>query len=437
MKIPLTISEGYCKDWGIFEAIREFMQNGRDETRRGCTFDAWYLPDKQQIRLATKGAVLHRRTLLMGEGDKAGRSDMLGQHGEGYKIGSLVLLRMGKAVRFRTGTEVWVPTIEFSKKFDAKVISFEITGGRKQLDEVVIEVNGINQEEWDAIKWKFLFMDEHNFETIESPAGDILLDAGGHLFVDGLWVCQEEEFIHGYNFLPQGIDLDRDRRMIGLFDGKTGTSKIWEAIYMRDAETYGDMVDAMLAGDSNDVEHFRYNWCVAEKVRDQVAARFVEKHGKKAVPVGNASETRELEFFGRTGEYVKSDGLREILCDKIGTLHSVKAELANEIRGEYTTVDLDPEEAKNLLLARDFVAMGTTEKIPAIEIVDFGDPGVLGLRKEGRIFVAKKTLSNPIETIKTVVEEVAHVAGADGTHSHVEKIHDIYATAVAALLIKA
>ena len=61
---------------------------------------------------------------------------------------------------------------------------------------------------------------------------------------------------------------------------------------------------------------------------------------------------------------------------------------------------------------------------------------MLGLRKEGRIFVAKKTLSNPIETIKTIVEEVAHVAGADGTHDHVEMIHEIYATAVAHLLTR-
>lgn len=436
MKIPLTISESYCQDWEIFEALREFMQNGRDETRRGCTFDAWYIPDKQQVKMVTKGAVLRRETLLMGAGDKAGRADMLGKHGEGYKVGSLALVRMGKGVKIRTGTEVWVPSIEFSESFGAKVIVFEVLDGRPQVDQVSVEVNGITQDEWDEIKWKFLFMEEHKFDVVESPAGDILLDGEGHLFVDGLWVCQEPDFLHGYNFLPQGIDLDRDRRLIGLFDGKTGSSKIWEAVYMRDADKYGDMVDAMLADDQSDVGHFRYDWCVSEKVRDQVAARFIKKHGEKAVPVSTISESRELEFFGKKGELVKSDGLRDILSKKVGTLHSVKAKLANEIQAEYTTVDLEPEEAKNLLLARDFVGMGITGNIPAIEIVDFGDPGVLGLRKEGRIFVAKKTLSNPMETIKTVVEEVAHVAGADGTHSHVEKIHDIYARAVVKLLIR-
>ena len=434
MKIPLTISESYCKDWGIFEALREFMQNGRDEIRRGCTFDAWYLSQKQQVRMITKGAVLTRETLLLGTSDKRGRSDMLGQHGEGYKIGSLALLRLNKGVRIRTGTEVWTPAIEFSKKFGANVITFDIVGGRKQRDEVVIEVNGITEEEWDLVKWKFLFLDEHSFTVAESPAGSILLGARGHLYVDGLYVCQVADFVHGYSFLPQGVNLDRDRRMISSFDGKTGTSQIWEALYMKDTEKYGDMVDRMLAEDRPDVEHFKYNWCVSEKARDQVAARFVEKHGEKAVPVMNIAESRELEFFGRKGEVVKADGLRAILGQKIGTLYTVKKEVAAEIQAEYSTVDLSPEEAKNLLLARDFVGMGTTRDVPAIEIVDFGDPGVLGLRKEGRIFVAKKTLSDPKETIKTVVEEVAHVAGDDGTHSHVEEIHEIYATAVAHLL---
>ena len=299
-----------------------------------------------------------------------------------------------------------------------------------------MEVNGISVEEWETIKWKFLFLEDHGFDIAESPAGDVLKGARGQLYVDGIWVCQVADFVHGYNFLPQEVDLDRDRRMISSFDGKSATSKIWEALYMRDSDEYGDLVDRMLAEDRPDVEHFKYSWCVSEKTRDQVAARFVEKHGEKAIPVSTLSESRELEFVGRKGKLVKADGLREILGRKVGTLYSVKRDLADEIREEYSTVDLSPEEAKNLLLARDFVGMGTTENIPAIEIVDFGDPGVLGLRKGDRIFVAKKTLSNPVETIKTVVEEVAHVAGDDGTHSHVEKIHDLYATAVAHLLTR-
>ena len=436
MKIPLTISESYCKDWGIFEALREFMQNGRDETRRGSTFDAWYLPAKQQVRMVTKGAVLSRETLLLGTSDKRGRSDMLGQHGEGYKIGSLALLRLGKGIRIRTQTEAWTPAIEFSKKFGAKVIVFDIVGGRKQVDEVSVEVNGITQEEWDLVKWKFLFLEEHEFDIAESPTGSVLLGAHGHLYVDGLYVCQAADFLHGYSFIPQGVELDRDRRMIKSFEGETGTAQIWEALYMKDPEKYGDQVDKMLAEDRPDVDHFKYNWCVSERARDQVAARFIEKHGEKAVPVSSISESRELKFFGRKGEVVKADGLRQLLSEKVGTLYSVKREVADEIQAEYGVVDLDPEEAKNLLLAQDFVRMGTTENIPSIEIVDFGDPGVMGLRKEGRIFVAKKTLSDPVETIKTVVEEVAHVAGGDGTHSHVEKIHEIYAAGVAHLLTR-
>lgn len=434
MKIPLTVSEDYCSSWGLFEGVREFMQNGRDATRAGCTFDAFYSEKDHQVRLITKGALLEHRTLLLGKSTKRGRADMLGQQGEGYKIGSLVLLRLGKRVKIRTGSEVWQPEIAYSKQFDENVIVFDIQGGRKHRDEVVVEIHGVTPEEWGPIKERFLALDEHDFEIVESPAGSVLIDGAGHIYVDTLWVCQDKELRHGYNFHPSDVDLDRDRRLVESFKARTLAARVWESLYLNINGAYCDLVDGMLADDVPDVEHFRYDWCVGTKTREKIADRFREKHGQSAIPVQTESEARELEFFGRKGEVVASRTLRDIVERKIGTLNTVKHQLAREVQKEFAAVDLDPAEAKNLLLATTFIQKATSTPLPPVSVVEFRDPRIMGMRKDGAILLGRAAVADPIEAIKTVVEEVAHIAGADGTHSHVEEIHRIYAAGVVNLI---
>lgn len=438
MKIPLTISEDYCATWGLFEGVREFMQNARDATRSGCSFDAFYQPDEGRLAITTKGAVLEHRTLLLGQSTKRGRADMLGEWGEGYKIGSLVLCRLGKRIKIRTGTEVWQPELEHSKKFDAKVLTFDIVGGRKQRDEVVVEIFGITPEEWEPVAPKFLFLEEHQHEVVESPAGSVLMDGAGELFVDGIWVCSEEGLEHGYDFLTNDVTLDRDRRMLRSFDIRTLSAKVWEALYMRIGGDYCDMVDSMLADEADDVAHFQYDWCVGQRTRKQVADRFREKMGSDAVAVRTESEAREMEFYGKKGQIVDAAPLRSVLEREIGTLESTRRALGEEIKAEHSMVDIDPEESHNLLAAIQFVMKAldrnNSEICKDIAVVEFNDPRIMGMRKQGKIYMSRNCLGSFEEALKTMVEEVAHEVGADGTHSHVEMIHQIYAQGIVGML---
>jgi len=438
MKIPLTISEDYCADWGLFEGVREFMQNARDAVRSGCSFDAFYHPDESRLVVKTRGAVLEYKTLLLGKSTKRGRADMLGEQGEGYKIGSLVLCRMGKKIKIRTGTEIWEPELEYSEQFDARLLTFNISGERKQKDEIVVEINGITPEEWAPISPKFLFLDDHEFETVESMAGTVLIDGNGQIFVGGIWVCQNKELTHGYDFRPSDVKLDRDRRLVESWDAKGLAAKIWESLYLRSEGDYCWQVDEMLASGANDVEHFRYDWCVGQNARKLVASRFQEKFGEKSIAVRTESEVRELEFYGRRAEVVTSEALREVVEREVGTIESVRRSMEESVKREYTVIDITPEESKNLLASVQFVAHSLARKSSTIhndiKIVDFMNPDTLGLRKKGKIYISRRCLRSFEEALKTVVEEVAHEVGADGTHDHVEMIHQIYADGISSIL---
>lgn len=414
------------------------MQNARDASKSGCTFDAFYIPGESKLTIRTKGAVLEHKTLLLGQSTKRGRSDMLGEQGEGYKIGSLVLSRLGKRIKIRTGSEVWQPELVHSKTFDAKVLTFDIAGGRKQRDEVFVEINGISPEEWAPIAPKFLFLEDHDYESVETAAGSVLIGAHGHIFVGGIWVCHDEELFHGYDFRPSDVNLDRDRRIVKNWDAKGLSAKIWESLYLRPEGDYCWQVDDMLAVGTNDVEHFRYEFCVGHNARKLVATRFQEKFGEKAVPVRAESEVRELEFYGRRAEVVESDVLREVLEKEVGTIESVRLSMEESVKKEYTVIDITPEESKNLLASVQFVAHALDRKSATVHnditIVDFMNPKTLGLRKKGKIYISRNCLSSFEEALKTVVEEVAHEVGADGTHDHVEMIHEIYAAGISGIL---
>jgi hypothetical protein len=438
LKIPLTIEEDYVQDWGLFEGVREFMQNGRDATRDGCTFDVVYLSDSNTIRARTVGAKLEHRSLLLGASTKRGRSDMLGNKGEGYKVGSLALVRLGKGVKIRTGTEVWVPAIEFSKKFGAKVLMFDIDNGRKDINEVVVEISGVDQDEWDSIRRRFLFVDDDGKRIVESPVGSAIIDGLGQIFVDGIEVCKLDKFHHGYNFRPQDVKLDRDRRLVDYFEAHKLTARIWEALYLSVGREHCDLVDRMLANNVPDIEYFRYEWCVGQNARKQVAERYKAKMGGPVIPVKTESEVREIEFYGRKGAVVEAESLRTILETEVGTIEQVKRDLAEEIKAEHTMVDLDPVESKNYLLAMEFVSKATKRSgftlTKDVTIVEFRSPNTMGMRKSDKIYLSRNTLRSFEEAVKTLVEEVAHEVGGDGTHGHVERMHTIYANGIAMLL---
>ena len=363
---------------------------------------------------------------------------MLGEQGEGYKIGSLVLCRLGKGVKIRTGTELWIPTLEFSKSFGAKVLTFDITGNRKLLNEVVVEISGVTQEEWDSIKGKFLFIDGGDDVVVESALGSVIIIGVGAIYVDGIWVCNADKLKHGYDFRPNDMRLDRDRRLVADHDANKMAAKLWEGLYMRPEKDFCEVVDTMLADGVQDIEYFRYEWCVGLAARTQVANRFRDKFGSDTIAVKTESEVRELQFHSRQACVVESAPLRELLESQLGTIESVRRELGEGIKHRYSTVSLDPIESKNLLLAIEFVSKSTKRSgstiTENITVVDFNSQNTLGMRKDGKIYIGRCALASFDTALKTLVEEVAHEAGADGTHSHVWRIHEIYSDGVALLM---
>lgn len=428
MRIELTIKTTYLPEWRAWEGIRELVQNAKDaETEHHAPMRVRHrAPDTLVIE--NEGVTLPHEALLLGFTSKQSRSDLIGKFGEGLKLGILALVRAHHTVKIRSGSEVWVPRIVRSEKFDAEVLAFDIHKGRKQEDRVQIEISHVSKEAWEAIQTKFLFLTKPK-QSVDTWHGSLLLDPEqvGKVYVRGIFVCPTEN-AYGYNLAH--VEIDRDRKMLDPFSLRHQICGIWSSAL----EARPDLVlefKSLLERQAKDVEGFgEYEASkIPEAARSRIAADFVSKHGEKALPVGTLAESSELQHYGMVG-VVCSSQLRALLEKNLGTFDHNRGKLRNSPSRSYGWHELSAQEQRTLRDCED-LAGGKVD-----EICDFRDAGLMGLFLDGRILLAKRVLSDRYETMQTLVHEVAHKAGGDGEKGHVEEIERIWSNIVKKLEAK-
>ena len=235
-KYELSLAPDYVPEWGVVEAVRELFQNAIDQqtTLPDNAMFFNYDAEKQLLSVGNKNSALEVKTLLLGSTTKANDSKTIGQHGEGYKVATLVLTRLGKVVTFYNygAREVWRPRFVKSRRYGTQVLTFFVD--KKYIwqsvpdNNLLIEIEGITPEEYAKIVESNLHLQDVG-DVIETPRGRILEDEKfkGKVFVNGLFVCKYEPYQYGYDFKPEYIKLDRDRKLVSDFDLQWLSSIMW------------------------------------------------------------------------------------------------------------------------------------------------------------------------------------------------------------------
>lgn len=273
----LPISPNYVAHWGLWEAVREFIQNAYDQKARdpSCVVDISTTDDGDMI-IETSTGKLSKGSLLLGASEGATR----GQFGEGYKLAMLVLCRLCKGVRILTDMERWTPAICRDEQFDADVLKVFVEPWMTEKDGVRVEISNVD---WNAVKDNFLPYDESDDRVLESSKEK------GRIYVGGLYVATVKGLAYGYALKPSTMKLDRDRSMIRDFDLDMVTSRIWAA------RNEPDKVSRLLEDNSREVNYIHYSPVVSAK---RVAEAFVEKHGSDVVPVVDQAEIEKAVAAG-------------------------------------------------------------------------------------------------------------------------------------------
>ncbi len=430
-KTYLTIESGYRPNWrGAVEGIREIMQNAIDAERQygaRMTVDHY---DGRCLRIENDGATLDREALLLGHSSKRGRADLIGQFGDGLKIGVLALVRDGFKVKIRNGSEVWVASIERHDTFGADVLCFDISTGRKEDNRVRVEIDGVSAEQWAEVRERFLCLDRTKRETVKTDCGTLLLDTAmqGRVFVKGIFVEFLENLKYGYDLLD--VNLDVDRRMVDSYDRDYAIRRVWNKAIAARPDLFNRFA-TMLDEQSGDVDGIaRYNaYDISSDVRDKLAQGFAARYGSDAILVSSLSESMEAAHLGKRG-VVAPKALACLLDGRIQSFDTAREALKKQTQALYTWDDLTGEEQTNLSRAAMLVSLvRPTVTFESIDVVDFRDGAIQGLCNGERIEIARSALATRANALSTLVHESAHKLtenAPDGDKRHIAEIEAIW-----------
>jgi hypothetical protein len=424
-RIELTIAQNYV-NWGLWEGLRELVQNGLDAQTDGHKFSITYSKENRNIVLITEGVTLATKTLLVGYSTKRDRKDMLGQYGEGYKLGLLALVNKGHPVQVYTGNEVWTPRVEPSKQFGGvPVLVINTDINRLKLDgNTLIVINNISQKDWDEQRAKFLCFDEPK-NVIKTRLGSILCDPRyvGHIYIGGIFVQKVEKLVYGYNFAPNVVGVDRDRRMVNRSDVNWVTASMWQVALLTGSVDIKKVTHLLTHPDATDGDSLAAMW---GDHRTKIAEDFLANN-PGAIPVSTSEEKTKLEFFGKTAVVVGPKMLGA-MGDKVPRFADILKQAAEAPSDPIPEQDLTQLERDSLYAAFNRMTQVTAISRSDIDIVTFKNGGFDGMYKAGRILLSRHVLQSAKGTLKTMVHEYAHMLSkaADGKIDHVQALEEVW-----------
>src|SRR3972149_6295743 len=188
MLIEMPIKETYVASWGSWEAVRELVQNAKDqEDVSNRPMRIWY--KSGHLCRHNPGAELDRRALLLGHSTKAG-TNLRGQFGEGFNLAMLAGVRCGYEITIDTPTERWRPLIDMSTEYDERVLKIQTRARQTPHDGVLVSIK-MEKAVWQDLQKLFLFLHKPAAdEAIVVEGGTILLggDYNGCIYVKGIFV---------------------------------------------------------------------------------------------------------------------------------------------------------------------------------------------------------------------------------------------------------
>lgn len=424
--LEITLTPDYVDSWGVWEGVREMVQNAKDgEVEHGAKMSV-HMTDSGTLVIENAGVTIPRESLLIGFSSKRNNEDTMGQFGEGLKLGTLALVRGGYAVRIRNGDEVWRPEIRRSEKFNSDVLAFRIHKARgKGIDGLRVEIEGIGKDSWDKLSRMFTFLHKPK-KKVETLSGDLLLDEEfrGMVFVKGIFVERDPKFRYGYD-LKRAL-IDRDRRMVSRVDLRWETARIWNEAVAKSPKLIERALNLLQVG-AEEVENWGWLSNMRSDTVDAVADGFKKEHGENAVPVKSLAHSKEVEYLGRRGVVVP-ESFANVLEKKFGNFDKMKKDLLSELITYYGWSELTDKERCNLEVAIAMIAeVDGRINLDHFDVVKFQDKYTLGQYKDGRCLISKGELKDLRRTLRVVAHEWCHEHGVDGAFEFTDAVESMLA----------
>ena len=348
--IHLPISTNYVGHWGFWEAVREILQNAIDTDN----YSVNKLQSSGIIKINSHAGAMDLSTLMLGESSKRDDSSKIGKYGEGYKLALLVLSRLGHEVLIKNGADCWRVGIDKHPQLNTDCLTIEVIkntyADESNDDEVSFVISGLNREHFEIIDDNFLGCSMSGFDVIAENDGSYCFDYGNYeetkkVFVGGLFVCDlpsDKNYRFSYNFAPDVLELDRDRKSVDSFYLQ------YEATRILSESGEFEMLSDLANGSYDDVSDY-YSTTVGGIITESGDAKnkkevmqlaldgFIKKNGENAFPISsdfNSEKKSALTKYCMSASLVPVV-VRKALYDMLPS--EIKKTNAVEIKGKVSS----------------------------------------------------------------------------------------------------
>ena len=349
--IRLSLTQDYAKSWKIWEGLREIVQNWYDGLL--STIDhvsassahslllegpviSWSESDlsevfkatarfsgereeiplgrievdklKNSLYLINSHTELARKVLLLGYSAKSERKEVIGQFGEGLKVGALALVREGRQLVMETQKDKWGFCMERDPVFEEQVLTIQV-GQRNAEGEVDVDTSTLQLSptdtcltlyplllsEWRKFSQRFLFLETFKAEEVfKSEAGWLILTPrfSGQLYVRQIWVADMSSaaggMLAGVNL--HRLRLDRDRRSVLQQSELDHTvSAMWALALESHPELIPMYMGLLVEKGDNccDTRHASFYFDNRQTAKS-LAMEFFKRYGQEAYPLSSS-----------------------------------------------------------------------------------------------------------------------------------------------------
>jgi hypothetical protein len=392
-----TISSGYVQKWGVKEGLRELMQNAIDAKNKGCEMIVKYDLELEILEIISVGARLQMSDFLLGSSIKSGDETQIGEYGEGYKIGTLALLRENMFVEIENQIEGsrFIGKITRDITYDSDVLAFDMDTNAVQGDKLIFRVHGIPQIMWDEYQNFYRDSEKELTETMKCDRGYILMDTKyqGQLFVGGLFVCKSAEMKYGYDFNPRFMKLDRDRGILDSWDVRWSTSQMWAS----QQEERSGLIYKMLNEEKPDVDMYS-NFTNKEGIDKLICIFAPEGITGRRYPVSTQDEFDTMKSIGYN-PVLQNSKMTEVLRKNMGDFE----DLINESKFNFDTFTMSDNQAIIVEWAISKIKEIDNDFSKCVNIVEFHNIATMSYLHEDTIRISLSLADDRIDVLGEIV----------------------------------
>ena len=423
-RILYPITEDYCSEWNVTDAISELLSNALDtdtEVRAECIANTIYIEDK--------GPGFKKQNLLLGSSGSRSVGTAIGTFGEGMKMAALVLSKQLLNFQIETVGFTVKAFLEEDTDFDAKLLVFELSENTRE-EGTVVSFKGSERSLTEA-KNRFLA-----FNKKYTPVGESkeIYKPGGYIFINGV-ATQRIDSCYSYNLTGSDAKfvLNRDRKSIDLNDARSVVTNI-----LGDTSEDEVIKTLLTLDDSSMYESVfaSYTFKINGKKKKRWKRIMADCYENCCLPVVNS----EINLVAKDKGFNVLMNLSGVVSSLLMYLDFPKANQVVKLRGDEEYVrnivkeeDFTEEEASKLKVVRNAIrlTMGDSyvDKLDICEsfVRDPYEGKTLGLYvpQVNRCYVLRELLSDEYslaELLGTVRHEFAHMTS--GTHDRTREFEN-------------